>query len=281
MANRQNFTAIWVELLLVAIDFNFNHTRFIKKTKFVFNKIITGLNKIQEENLAKITIQDLLNAGVHFGHQTKRWNPKMKKYIFGARNGIYIFDLTKTMYQLENACKFIFETVVDGGEILFVGTKRQAQETIKAAAESIEMHYVCERWLGGTLTNNQTIRKSISQMETINKSEETGELETLPKKEASSYRRKLHKLSRNLSGIVNMRSKPKVLVVVDVKYEDIAVKEANRLGIPVVGIVDTNCNPDNIDYVIPGNDDAHRSIKILIEAIINTAKICERSFSSK
>ena len=143
--------------------------------------------------MTKITIQDLLSSGVHFGHQTKRWNPKMKKFIYGARNGIYIFDLTKTMYQLENACKFIFETVVEGGEILFVGTKRQAQETVKAAAESIEMHYVCERWLGGTLTNNQTIRKSISQMESINKNEETGHLETLPKKEASSHRRKLHK----------------------------------------------------------------------------------------
>ena len=228
--------------------------------------------------MTKVTIQDLMDAGVHFGHQTKRWNPKMKKYIYDARNGIYIFDLTKTMVLLERACKFIYETVIDGGEVLFVGTKRQAQELIRTTAEVGEMHYVCERWLGGTLTNNQTIRKSIAQMEKIMQIEESGELEQLPKKEASSLRRKLSKLQRYLDGIANMRKMPKALVVVDVDYENIAVHEANRLRIPVVGIVDTNCNPDNVDYVIPGNDDAQRAIKVIIDTLSYTIKAAREAY---
>ena len=222
--------------------------------------------------MSKITIQNLVDAGLHFGHQTKRWNPKMKKYIYGARNGIYIFDLTKTMHLLEYACKFVYETVINGDEILFVGTKRQAQELIRTAAESTEMHYVCERWLGGTLTNNQTIRRSIAQMEKIMNIEESGELDSRPKKEAASLRRKLFKLQRYLSGIANMRKMPKALVVIDVDYEDIAVREAKRLNIPVIGLVDTNCNPDNVDFVIPGNDDAQRAIKVVLEALSYTIK---------
>ena len=228
--------------------------------------------------MTKVTIQNLMDAGVHFGHQTKRWNPKMKKYIFGARNGIYIFDLTKTMYLLESACKFVYETVLNGGEVLFVGTKRQAQELIRTAAETTEMHYVCERWLGGTLTNNQTIRKSIAQMENIIHIEKSGELASKPKKEAASLRRKLFKLQRYLSGIASMRKVPKAIIIVDVDYEDIAVREAKRLNIPVIGLVDTNCNPENVDFVIPGNDDAQRAIKVIIEAIAYTIQAARQVY---
>ena len=231
--------------------------------------------------MTKITIQDLVDAGVHFGHQTKRWNPKMKKYIYDSRNGIYIFDLTKTMYLLEHACKFVYETILNGDEILFVGTKRQAQELIRNAAESTEMHYVCQRWLGGTLTNNQTIRKSISKMERIMHISESGELDERPKKEASALRRKLFKLQRYLSGIANMRKMPKALVVIDVDYEDIAVREANRLNIPVIGLVDTNCNPDNIDFVIPGNDDAQRAIKVVVDVLSYTISAAREGYLQK
>ncbi len=230
--------------------------------------------------MTKVTIQNLMEAGVHYGHQTKRWNPKMKQYVYGVRNGIYIVDLTKSMVQLESACKFVFETVLNGGEILLVGTKRQAQETIRESAEGTGMHYVCERWLGGTLTNSKTIRKSISKMEGILAMQASGELDARPKKEASSLRRKLHKLQRDLSGIVEMRKMPQAMVVIDVKYEDIAVKEAARLDIPVVALVDTNCNPDNIAHVIPGNDDAHRAIKIIVDVISNTIKAAQEYKSS-
>ncbi len=219
-----------------------------------------------------------MDAGVHYGHQTKRWNPKMKPYIFGARNGIYILDLTKTMFQLEKACRFLFELAMDGGEVLFVGTKRQAQETIRTAAESVDMHYVSQRWLGGTLTNNQTIRKRISTMKEIQETERTGELDSRPKKEVASIRRTLNKLQRDLSGIVDMRRMPQALIVVDVQYEDIAVREAKRLNIPVVGIVDTNCNPDGVDYVIPANDDAHRAIKVIVAAICSTIKVAREQY---
>jgi small subunit ribosomal protein S2 len=225
--------------------------------------------------LTKVKIQDLLDAGVHFGHQTKRWNPKMREYIFGARNGIYIMDLTKTMHQLEKACKFLFETILDGGDVLFVGTKRQAQETIREAADVTNMHFICERWLGGTLTNSQTIRKSVSLMESIQKIEDSGEMENKPKKEAASLRKRLYKLQRNLSGIARMVRLPKALIVVDVQYEDIAVKEAKRLNIPVVGMVDTNSNPDGIDYVVPGNDDAQRAIKVILDTLSSTIKTAQ------
>ena len=218
----------------------------------------------------KVTMQNLLDAGVHYGHQTRRWNPKMKPYIFGARNGVYIFDLAVTMRQLQSACEFLYDIVERGGDILFVGTKRQAQECVRACAETTGMHFMCARWLGGTLTNNQTIRRSIDRMLGIQKMEVEGAINEMPKKEAASMRRELYKLERNLNGIVNMRGMPKVMVVVDVVREEIAVREASRLNIPIIGIVDSNCDPDNIDLVIPGNDDALRAIKIIIDTLASS-----------
>lgn len=215
----------------------------------------------------KITITDLLDAGVHFGHPTRRWNPKMKQYIHSSRNGIYIIDLAKTMQCLQDSCRFLFEKALDGGSILFVGTKRQAQEAVREAAEACGQYYMCERWLGGTLTNHQTIRKSIGRMREIQRMIDSGALDALPKKEGSSLRREHGKLMKNLAGIENLRNMPDVMVVVDTVREDIAVREAQRLGITVVGIMDTNSDPDVAEKVIPANDDAVRSIKIMLDAI--------------
>ena len=214
-----------------------------------------------------ITVQDLLEAGVHFGHQTKRWNPKMKKFIFGARNGIHIFDLGKTMYCLNEACKFVYKEVAKGGDVLFVGTKRQAQELVQEAAERDSMHYITHRWLGGTLTNLETIRKSMTKLTKLQKMEEDGTLDKMKKKESSRLRREMNKLDRQLCGIMSMKKKPAVMIVFDVVKEHIAVKEANILGIPVVAIIDSNVDPDLIDYGIPGNDDAVRSLKVIADQL--------------
>ena len=214
-----------------------------------------------------ITVQDLLEAGVHFGHQTKRWNPKMKKYIFGSRNGIHIFDLGKTMYCLNEACKYLYKSVAKGGDVLFVGTKRQAQELVEDAAKRDNMHYITHRWLGGTLTNLDTIRKSIAKLGKLQKMEEDGTFDKMKKKESSRLRREMNKLDRQLCGIINMKKKPAVMIVVDVVKEHIAVKEANILGIPVVALIDSNVDPDLVEYGIPGNDDAVRSLKVVIEQL--------------
>ena len=216
--------------------------------------------------MARITITDLLEAGVHFGHQTKRRNPKMKPYIYGARNGITIFDLTVTMRQLAEACQFLRDTVADGGEILFVGSKRQAQETVHEAAENTQMHYMCNRWLGGTLTNRKVVMGRVQHMKKLQKMETDGDFDQLPKKEVSSMRREMEKLQRTLGGIANLRKLPDAMVVVDVDREHIAVREAGKLDIPVVALVDSNCDPDQVDYVVPGNDDALRAIKIVVDA---------------
>ena len=229
----------------------------------------------------KITMQNLLDAGIHYGHQTKRWNPKMKPYIYGARNGIYIFDLRLTMTHLEKACQYLYEVVVNGGEVLMVGTKRQAQECLRQAAIDSGTNYMCERWLGGTLTNHKTIRKSIDRMERLQEMETSGEMAALPKKEASSMRRQLHKLGRNLSGIASMHKMPDVMFVIDVEREDIAVREANRLNVPVVAVVDSNCNPDNIQHIIPGNDDALRAIKVIVDVLSTTMKAAKQEFTKK
>jgi small subunit ribosomal protein S2 len=225
--------------------------------------------------LSKVTIQHLMDAGIHYGHQTQRWNPKMKPYIHGARNGIHIFDLRQTMIQLERSCRYLHDIVAEGGQILFVGTKRQAQEIIREAAEATGMHYVCERWLGGTLTNNKTIRQSIRRMEKLQTLDEDGGLAKRSKREASSLRRELTKLRRNLSGIVNMREMPDAVVVVDVHREDIAVKEATRLGIPIVGLVDSNSNPDPVEHVIPGNDDALRAVKLISDVMVQSIQAAQ------
>ncbi|TDX51901.1 30S ribosomal protein S2 [Orenia marismortui] len=214
-----------------------------------------------------VTMKQLLESGVHFGHQTKRWNPKMKPYIFTERNGIYIVDLQQTVKLAEKAYNYVREMAAEGKNVLFVGTKKQAKETIKQEAERCGMPYVNERWLGGMLTNYKTIRKRINRLEELEKMEEEGIFEVLPKKEVMQLEKERNKLERFLGGIRDMNGLPDVLFVVDPRREEIAVAEAKKLGIPVVAIVDTNCDPDDIDYLIPGNDDAIRAVKLLTGVI--------------
>ncbi len=217
--------------------------------------------------MAMVSINNLLEAGCHFGHQKRRWNPKMKPFIFGARNGITIFDLRISIQALANACGFLRDTVAAGGDVLFVGTKRQAQEVVMEAAKRTGMFYMCDRWLGGTLTNNKVVLSRVARMKELQRQEADGELDKLNKREAASRRRERQKLEATLGGIADMRKLPAALVVVDVMCEDIAVHEANILDIPVVGIVDSSCNPDPIEYVIPANDDALKSIKVIVDAL--------------
>ncbi|MCD6290209.1 MAG: 30S ribosomal protein S2 [Anaerolineae bacterium] len=214
-----------------------------------------------------VTLKQLLEAGVHFGHRTRRWNPKMKQYIFTERNGIHIIDLQQTITRLSQAYDLVRDTVADGGVVLFAGTKKQAQETIRTEAERCGMPYVNQRWLGGTLTNFRTIRQRIDYMIALEQRRDNGELEALPKKEALLLTREIAKLNRQFGGLRNMTRLPDVLFLVDVRREAIAVKEANRLGIPIVAMVDTNCDPDPIDYVIPSNDDAIRAIRLITSKI--------------
>ncbi len=213
--------------------------------------------------MSVISMKQLLEAGVHFGHQTRRWNPKMAQYIFTERNGIYIIDLQKTVKKMEEAYDFVKGEAVENKEILFVGTKKQAQDSVKEEAARCGMHYVNERWLGGMLTNFKTIRTRIERLFEIEKMEEDGTFELLPKKEVIKLRHEREKLERNLGGIKNMTKLPDMLFVVDPRKEKNAVAEAKILGIPVVGIVDTNCDPEEVDYVIPGNDDAIRAVKLI------------------
>ncbi len=213
--------------------------------------------------MAKVTITDLLEAGCHFGHQTRRWNPKMKEYVYGAKNGISIIDLSKTMYQIAAACNFLQNVVVKGGEILFVGTKRQARELTREIAEKTGMYHVSERWLGGTLTNNVTIRKSIAKMAEIDETLQSEAVKGMKKKEVSMLARNAEKLHRDLDGIAAMKKLPAALVVIDVCNELNAVREANKLNIPIVAIVDTNGDPTLVDYPVPANDDAVKSLQII------------------
>jgi small subunit ribosomal protein S2 len=215
-------------------------------------------------------VEQLLEAGVHFGHQTKRWNPKMKKFIFAARNGIHIIDLNKTLTQVEIACGFLHDTVASGGTVLFVGTKKQAQQEMKDAAARLGMPYVVDRWLGGTLTNLRTIRNSVKRMLEIDKLLTSPEGEMLPKKEVASLRREQSKLHRNLDGIVKMERLPAAMFVIDILRETIALREAQRLKIPIIALVDTNCDPDWVTYPIAGNDDAIRSVKLVATVIADT-----------
>ncbi len=217
--------------------------------------------------MARLTMKQLLEAGVHFGHQTRRWNPKMKPFIFGERNGIHIIDLQQTVKLFDVAYDFIVETVANGGKVLFVGTKRQAQDTIKEEAERCGMYYVNHRWLGGTLTNFRTIRQSVDKLKKLEEWFEDGTIERFPKKERLKLERLKQKLERNLGGIKDMEELPQAIYIVDPKKEHIAVLEARKLEIPIVAIVDTNCDPDLIDYIIPGNDDAIRAIKLLTSKI--------------
>ena len=213
--------------------------------------------------MAVISMKQLLEAGVHFGHQTRRWNPKMKKYIFTERNGIYIIDLQKTVKKVEEAYNFIKQVSEDGGKVLFVGTKKQAQESVKAEAERAGHFYVNQRWLGGILTNYKTISKRVKRISEIEKMEEDGTFDVLPKKEVVELKKEYDRLIKFLGGIRDMKSMPQALFVVDPRKERNAIAEARKLNIPIVGIVDTNCDPDEIDYVIPANDDAIRAVKLL------------------
>jgi small subunit ribosomal protein S2 len=212
-------------------------------------------------------MKTLLEAGVHFGHETKRWNPKMKKYIFGAKNGVYIIDLEKTKDALLKACDYLKQMAATGNSILFVGTKKQAQEIIKEETMRCGMFYVNQRWLGGMLTNFQTIKKSLKRLEELERIKEDGTMAKLSKKEAAQLNKEMVKLNKNLEGVRSMSKLPKAMFVVDAKKEEIAVKEAKKLGIPVVALVDTNSDPDLVNYVIPGNDDAIRSIKMIVNLI--------------
>ena len=217
--------------------------------------------------MSTIGIKDLLEAGVHFGHQTKRWNPKMKKYLFGERNGIYIIDLQKTLKKFEEAIAFVRRTAGEGEAVLFVGTKKQAADIVQEEATRCGMHWVNRRWLGGTLTNFQTIRKSVSRLKHVEDLRDKGQLDQLPKKEALKLTREMEKLNHTLLGIKQMDRLPGAVFVVDTKKERIAVMEARRLQIPLVAVVDTNCDPDEIDYPIPGNDDAIRAIRLITSQV--------------
>lgn len=219
--------------------------------------------------MSVISMKNLLEAGVHFGHQTRRWNPKMSKYIFTERNGIYIIDLQKTVKKVEEAYDFLREVAAEGGEILFVGTKKQAQEAIESEAKRCGMHFVNQRWLGGMMTNYGTIRKRIDRLHELGRMEEEGIFDLLPKKEVIKLKHEEERLEKFLGGIKNMNRVPDALFVVDPRKERIAIKEAHILGIPVVAIVDTNCDPEEVDYVIPGNDDAIRAVKLLTETMAN------------
>jgi small subunit ribosomal protein S2 len=213
--------------------------------------------------MAVISMKQLLEAGVHFGHQTRRWNPKMDKYIFTERNGIYIIDLQKTVKKVDEAYNFVRQLGENGGTMLFVGTKKQAQDSVKEEAERSGQYYINQRWLGGTLTNFSTIQKRTDRLHQLDKWEQDGTFEVLPKKEVIILRKEKDRLEKFLGGIKNMRRLPDALFIIDPRKERIAVAEARKLGIPIVGIVDTNCDPDEIDYVIPGNDDAIRAVKLL------------------
>ena len=217
--------------------------------------------------MAALTMKELLEAGVHFGHQTKRWNPKMQKYIFGERNGIYIIDLQKTLKKFREAYGFVRDLAAGGGTVLFIGTKKQAQETVFEEASRCGMFYVNQRWLGGTLTNFATIRKSITRLKKLEEMKETGEYERVPKKEALELDREREKLEKALVGIKTMDQLPAAVFIIDPRKEKIAVAEAQRLGISIVAIVDTNCDPTGIDYPVPGNDDAIRAVRLITSRI--------------
>ena len=219
--------------------------------------------------MAVVSMNNLLEAGVHFGHQTKRWNPKMKEYIYNSRDDIYIIDLQKTVEKMEEAYQVLNKIATDGGKVLFVGTKKQAQEVCKEEAARSGMYYMTERWLGGTLTNFKTIRRRVNRLEEIEKMEKDGTFDKLPKKEVIGLKKEYEKLNKNLCGIREMTKLPQAVIIVDSTKEYNAIHEAKLLGIPVFGLIDTNCDPDDVDYVLPGNDDAVRSIKVVLGALTN------------
>jgi small subunit ribosomal protein S2 len=240
-----------------------------------------GKTNLKENQMAYVTMKELLEAGVHFGHQTKRWNPKMKQYIFGARNGIYIIDLQKTVRMFKTAYDFISDTTAAGKSVLFVGTKKQARESIYEEANRCEMFYVHNRWLGGMLTNFQTIKKSIDRLNYLNTIENDGSINLFPKKERLKLGKERAKLDDTLGGIRNMGKLPGAIFVIDPRNETIAVREGKRLNIPIVAIVDTNCDPEEVDYTIPGNDDAIRSIRLITSRIADACLDGQKRFSER
>jgi small subunit ribosomal protein S2 len=231
--------------------------------------------------MPQITMRELLEAGVHFGHQTNHWNPKMKPYVFGARNGIYIIDLQKTVDSTRAACEFVKKITSEGKKVLFVGTKKQAKEIVEAEATRAGMYHVTNRWLGGMLTNYQTIKASIDRLKKIEVLKGSEDWKDVPKKEQSRYDRELDKLKKSLGGIQDMKKLPGAVFIIDTVKEHIAVKEAKRLNIPTIAVVDTNCNPENIDYVIPGNDDAIRSVSLFAKLIADSCLEGARAFQEK
>lgn len=235
----------------------------------------------QRKLVLTIGIKELLEAGVHFGHQTRRWNPKMKPFIFDARNGIHIVDLSKTLAQLQAACEFLEGTVHQGGQVLFVGTKKQAQEAVKEAAKACNQYFVTGRWLGGTLTNFNTIKRSIKRLNEIERMDADGSMSRYGKQEQSMYRREAARLLRNLEGIRAMDKLPSAMFVVDIKREHNAVAEGRRLRIPIVAIVDTNCDPDQADFPIAGNDDAIRSVRLILGAVVQAVSAARMEYESK
>ncbi len=240
----------------------------------------TVVEETQDE-VQEVGVRDLLDAGLHFGHQTKRWNPKMKPFIFDKRNGIHIIDLAKSLVLLQKSAEFVYDVAATGDSILFVGTKKQAQKVVTDTAEEANQPFVTHRWLGGMLTNSDTIRQRVKRLKELEAMEKDGVLDTMHKKEASRARHELAKLRRNLSGVADMNKLPGAMFVVDINREDIAIKEANRLNIPVIAIVDTNCDPDLIDYPIPGNDDAIRAIKLISSEIAKAVKKGNDEYSRK
>lgn len=231
--------------------------------------------------MSKIGLKELLEAGVHFGHQTRRWHPRMKRYIFEARNGIHIIDLSKTVKQLEEACKYLSKIVRGGGKVLFVGTKKQAQSLVKESAGDAGQYYVTDRWLGGTLTNLSTIKKSVERLQKLEKMNEDGSINDFVKQEQASLNRERAKLIRNLGGIRDMKGAPDAMFIIDLKREHNAVAEGRKLGIPIVALVDTNCDPDLVDYPIAGNDDAIRAIRVIIETVTGAIKEASGEASAK
>ena len=231
--------------------------------------------------MISIGVKELLEAGVHFGHQTKRWNPKMKQFIFDARNGIHIIDLSKTAAQLDAACTFLTQTVSKGGQVLFVGTKKQAQEAVKEAAKACGQFHVTERWLGGTLTNFNTVKRSIARMKHIEKMDSDGSINQYGKQEQSMLRREASRQFKNLDGIRSMEKYPAAMFIVDIKREHNAVAEARRLKIPLVAIVDTNCDPDLVDFPIAGNDDAIRSVRVILSTVVQIITQARAEFEAK
>jgi len=237
-------------------------------------------NQMEERNMSVISMKQLLEAGVHFGHQTRRWNPKMAPYIYTERNGIYIIDLQKSVGMVDDAYNAISDIIADGGTILFVGTKKQAQDAIKSEAERCGMYYVNERWLGGMLTNFKTIQSRVGRLKEIEKMAEDGTFDVLPKKEVIALKKEWAKLERNLGGIKEMKRVPDVIFVVDPKKERICIQEAHTLNIPLVGIADTNCDPEELDYVIPGNDDAIRAVKLIVSTMADAVIEARQGFST-